>query len=142
MTDPTTPTNRATPTTVEALAAERDTYAQALWDVYGILGFDRDGDPTPAACLTSGAEDFANSMVAAAWEARENTEEAVREERRDALEEVRAHRIKHVFQERPNEYSYRCSCGFLVKHIPFGGPAECPELSNLIRGTTDEETPA
>ncbi|ODA89982.1 hypothetical protein ATY41_02775 [Leifsonia xyli subsp. xyli] len=135
-------TNPTTPTAVEALTAQRDTLVQALWDVYGILGAGRDGDPTPAACLTSGAEDFANSIVAAAWEARHDAEEAVREARHDALEEVRAHRIQYVTQERPNEYSYHCSCGLLVKHIPFGGPAECPNLSNLLRGTADEETPA
>lgn len=28
---------------------ELDAARQALWDVYGILGFDQDGDPTPAA---------------------------------------------------------------------------------------------
>ncbi|ODA90921.1 hypothetical protein ATY41_07595 [Leifsonia xyli subsp. xyli] len=135
MTDP------ITLTAVEALTADRDAYAQALGDMYSLLGFDRDGNPTPAASLTSGAEDFANMMVAAAGAARENAEEAVREARDDALEEVRAHRIEHVFQERPHEYSYRCSCGFLIKHMPFGGLVECPDLSDLIRGTAAEEAP-
>ena len=41
---------------IRALLAERDRRAidhaglrQALWDIYAILGFDTDGDPTPAA---------------------------------------------------------------------------------------------
>lgn len=39
---------------------------QALWDIYGILGFDQDGDPTPAAI----ANDLAAMVVEAAREYR------------------------------------------------------------------------
>lgn len=42
----------------ETLVMQRNTaeglvvaYRQALWDIYGILGFDQDGDPTPDALV-------------------------------------------------------------------------------------------
>jgi len=40
---------------------ERENLRQALWDVYGILGFDQDGDRTPAACV-----DLIGTVVTAA----------------------------------------------------------------------------
>ena len=41
---------------------------QALWDIYGILGFDTDGDPTPAALVT----DIVPLVVNAAKEFRQD----------------------------------------------------------------------
>lgn len=31
-----------------------------------------------------------------------------------------AHRPVHIWQERPGEYSFTCTCGTFNKHIPFG----------------------
>jgi hypothetical protein len=67
---------------LRALLAERDgaeakvTYLlQALWDVYGILGFDQDGDATPAAVKG----DLADLVRNAAREARRDYDEALQE---------------------------------------------------------------
>lgn len=35
-----------------------DPYAQAIWDALGILGFDLDGDPTPAASIIGSGQAF------------------------------------------------------------------------------------
>lgn len=37
---------------------------QALWDIRRLLGFDNDGDPTPAAAIAGmGLEGFVNSVL-------------------------------------------------------------------------------
>lgn len=46
--------------------AENVKHRQALWDIYGILGFDQDGDPTPIALKS----DLAKLVVDAAREFR------------------------------------------------------------------------
>jgi hypothetical protein len=56
-------------------AAERDLAVQALWDVYAALGFDTDGDKTPAARISGmGVAGFARSVVNAAAEHRREAE--------------------------------------------------------------------
>ncbi|UYP17720.1 hypothetical protein OED52_13670 [Rhodococcus sp. Z13] len=40
---------------------------------------------------------------------------------------IAAHRLVEVWQERPNEVSYRCSCGLVSKHQEFGPVPQCPE---------------
>ncbi|MGG7510947.1 hypothetical protein [Plantibacter sp. YIM 135249] len=37
-----------------------------------------------------------------------------------AIAEEPAHTITSIWQERSGEYSYRCSCGLVAKHQPFG----------------------
>ena len=44
---------------------------QALWDIYGILGYDQDGDPTPAACK----EGLIKLVVESAEEFRQEADE-------------------------------------------------------------------
>ncbi len=38
-----------------------------------------------------------------------------------------SHRVVDIWQERPREVSYRCACGFVSKHQPFGPVPRCPE---------------
>lgn len=62
---------------------------QALWDVYGTLGFDQDGDRTPAAVC-----DLPNVVRRAAVDATRDYEDLASEaesqaERSEALEEIR-----------------------------------------------------
>lgn len=35
------------------------------------------------------------------------------------------HRIVELWQERPREVSYRCTCGMVSKHQPFGYVPTC-----------------
>ena len=58
-----------------ALADEVGRLRQGLWDVYRILGFDTDGQPTPV-CITS---DIVKLVVDAAQEAREDYDAALKE---------------------------------------------------------------
>jgi hypothetical protein len=37
------------------------------------------------------------------------------------------HHIVETWQERPREFSYRCSCGFVHKHQRFGLILGCPD---------------
>jgi hypothetical protein len=73
---------------VEALVAERDAYAQGLWDAFAALGYDTDGDPTPAAAIGGmGSTGFVESILRDVREYRlgseKDYEEVVAE--RDAL---------------------------------------------------------
>jgi hypothetical protein len=64
---------RAEPVT--RTAPPPDVATQALWDVYGALGFDTDGEPTPAALIAGmGVADFCRLVVSAAEEFRRNAE--------------------------------------------------------------------
>ena len=38
------------------------------------------------------------------------------------------HRIVDTWQERPYEFSYRCSCGHITKHREFGPVPRCPAI--------------
>jgi hypothetical protein len=51
------------------------THRQALWDIYGILGFDQDGDKTPDALAYPGLIEL---VVEAAKEARRDYDEALK----------------------------------------------------------------
>lgn len=57
------PLSEVTPDRVAELHAEVDTLRQALWDVYGALGFDQDGDATP-----TGVQDLPGVVLRAARE--------------------------------------------------------------------------
>lgn len=58
--------------------SERDLLAQAMWDARGILGFDNDGDPTPAASVSGGRyAEFADQHVREASEARKDHDDAL-----------------------------------------------------------------
>jgi hypothetical protein len=61
---------------------ERDLLAQAMWDARGILGFDNDGDPTPAASVNgwNGYKEFADQHVREATEARKDHDDALGEQ--------------------------------------------------------------
>lgn len=52
--------------------AEIDRLRQGLWDVYRILGFDTDGDPTPSGLVT----DIVKVVTEAATEARKDYDDA------------------------------------------------------------------
>lgn len=43
------------------------------------------------------------------------------------------HRLTEVWQERPGEVSYRCSCGLVSKHMEFGPIPICPDDANYHR---------
>ena len=58
----------------------RGVYAQALWDVYRVLGFDTDGDEHPGALIGGmGPEGFAGVIVDAATSFREDYDNALEE---------------------------------------------------------------
>lgn len=66
---------------VRALRDERDVLAQAMWDARGVLGFDNDGDLTPAASVSGGRyAEFARQHVAEAREARKDYGDALGEQ--------------------------------------------------------------
>jgi hypothetical protein len=48
-----------------------------MWDAIGILGFDLDGQPTPAATLISGEQSFREYFIRCIREAREDYDAAV-----------------------------------------------------------------
>jgi hypothetical protein len=57
---------------------ERDLLAQAMWDARAALGFDNDGDSTPAAAIAGGGfETFARNHVEDAKEQRRDYDEAL-----------------------------------------------------------------
>jgi len=49
-----------------------DANLQAMWDALGILGFDLDDDPTPAATLISGEQAFRERFMRQVREFRED----------------------------------------------------------------------
>jgi hypothetical protein len=60
-----------------ALVAERDLLAQAMWDARGALGFDNDGDESPAASIHGDFEQFAANHVREAREQARDYETAL-----------------------------------------------------------------
>ena len=61
---------------LEVVKKERDLLAQALWEVRRVLGFDNDGDPTPAASIAAqGYAGFAHMIISDAAEYRRDMEE-------------------------------------------------------------------
>lgn len=52
---------------------------QAMWDALGILGFDLDGQPTPAATLVSGGQAFREHFIRRIHEARADYDAALEE---------------------------------------------------------------
>lgn len=65
------------PTPLEEATSREDLYALALWHVYGILGFDTDGDIDPGAVIAGmGPLGFAQFVVGAAHEHYEQYEDA------------------------------------------------------------------
>lgn len=61
--------------TLDEALADRDAAHQALWDVYAALGYDTDGDKTPAADIAgSGPEPFCQMVVDAAKEHQHDAE--------------------------------------------------------------------
>lgn len=56
-----------------------DPNLQAMWDALGILGFDLDGDPTPAAVLISGEQSFREHFLRCMHEMRADHEAALDE---------------------------------------------------------------
>ena len=61
---------------VRLVLAERAALRQAVWDAYGILGFDQDGDATPDALAHPPLPDFLRQFAA---EARLDADEALNE---------------------------------------------------------------
>ncbi len=52
------------PDTWQAMGGDARRLAQAMWDARAILGFDNDGDPTPAASITDGVQPFIDMFLA------------------------------------------------------------------------------
>lgn len=50
---------------------------QAMWDALAILGFDTDGDPTPAASIAGDGEDFRAMFLRQVRQARHDYDDAV-----------------------------------------------------------------
>ena len=78
--------------TIEHLAADLEDQViqlkQAVWDAYGILGFDQDGQPTPAALTHPPMPDFVRQF---ATEARKEIDEQADElsDMRSAFREIK-----------------------------------------------------
>lgn len=69
---------------------ERDSATQTLWDGYRILGFDTDGDETPAAFIAgSGLNGFCDAMRRAFQQARDDHDESINEAEEHYLEAKR-----------------------------------------------------
>lgn len=59
---------------------EREVFAMTLWEIYGTLGFDQDGDPSPESFIVgAGVIRFAGRMVEAAKEHVKDHQEEVSE---------------------------------------------------------------
>ena len=67
----------------------RDMLAQAMWDARGQLGFDNDGDETPAAAIAGGGyRSFATQHVEEARSWRQDYDEALEESRPRTMHEA------------------------------------------------------